>query len=116
MVNEALRQALELQAEFLAARPRRTSAGTFWKSRSPQPDEGTKSNRSAGAVGSQDPSGVNALTKQRKKTMDGEDETTDAQKVNGNRSEETLEEAGTEHPLCIGLGRPGNHVHRGPSA
>jgi hypothetical protein len=41
---------------------------------------------------------------------------TDAQKVNGNWSEETLEVAGTEHPVCIRLGQSGDHVHRGPSA
>jgi hypothetical protein len=34
-VNEALRQALELQAVFLAARPHKTSARTFWGNRSP---------------------------------------------------------------------------------
>jgi hypothetical protein len=34
-VNEALRQALELQAVFLAARPQKTSVNTFWGSRSP---------------------------------------------------------------------------------
>jgi hypothetical protein len=34
-VNEALRQALELQAVFLAARSNTTSTKTFWESRSP---------------------------------------------------------------------------------
>jgi hypothetical protein len=35
MVNEALTQALELQAAFIAARPRKTSTKTFWRIRSP---------------------------------------------------------------------------------
>jgi hypothetical protein len=34
-VNEALRQALELQAVFLAARLHKTSTKTLWRSRSP---------------------------------------------------------------------------------
>lgn len=55
-MNKALRQALELQVAFLAARPRETSAGTFWESPLPQPGEGTKHNLCAGAVGSQDTS------------------------------------------------------------
>jgi hypothetical protein len=62
-------------------------------------------------VGIQDPSRVTALTKQREKTTDGEGEMIDARKVNGNQSEETLEAAGTEHPVCIGLRLPGDHVH-----
>jgi hypothetical protein len=32
MVNEALRQAMKLQAVFLAARSQKTSAGSFWES------------------------------------------------------------------------------------
>jgi hypothetical protein len=35
MVNEALGQALELQAVLLAARPHKTSARIFWGCRSP---------------------------------------------------------------------------------
>jgi hypothetical protein len=34
MVNEALTQALKLQAMLLAARPHNTSTRTFWESRS----------------------------------------------------------------------------------
>jgi hypothetical protein len=43
-------------------------------------------------------------------------ETINAQRVNGNQSEETPEAAGTEHTLCIWLERARDHVHRGPSA
>jgi hypothetical protein len=49
-VIEALRQALELQAIFLAARSHKTSTKTFWGSQSPPPDKGTQGNQNAGAV------------------------------------------------------------------
>jgi hypothetical protein len=48
--NEALRQALELQAVFLAARSHKTSTKTFWGSRSPPLEKGKQGNRNAGAV------------------------------------------------------------------
>jgi hypothetical protein len=42
-VNKALRQALELQTIFLAARPHKTSTKTLWGSRSPtHPAKGRK--------------------------------------------------------------------------
>jgi hypothetical protein len=44
-VSEALRQALELQAVLLVARPRKTSARTFWGSQSP-PTRGGASKKS----------------------------------------------------------------------
>jgi hypothetical protein len=68
-------------------------------------------------VGRDDNSEVTALTKLREKwTTDGGDETTNVQKVNGSRREETSEETRSEHPVCIGLVQPGDHVHRGPIA
>jgi hypothetical protein len=48
----ALRQALELQAQFPAARHRKMSTGTFWESHSPLMSEKTTDNLHAGAVGS----------------------------------------------------------------
>jgi hypothetical protein len=84
-VNEALRQTLELQAVFLAARPRKTSTRTFWGSHSPQPGEGTEDSRCAEAVGSQVASGVTVLTQWREKTRTDAigDETTDTEMTNG---------------------------------
>jgi hypothetical protein len=48
--------------------------------------------------------------KGKKRTTNRRDEKTDAQKVNGSQSEETTDAAVTEHPVCIGLERPGDHV------
>lgn len=50
MANEALKQALELQAEFLAARPRRMSARTFQKGQSPTPPNRMKEPKATGAL------------------------------------------------------------------
>jgi hypothetical protein len=66
-VREALRQALELQAVFLAARSHTTSTKTFWGSRSPSPDKRTQGIRNAGAVENRATSRVPATTEQRQK-------------------------------------------------
>jgi ribosome-associated translation inhibitor RaiA len=52
-VSEALRQALELQAVLLVARPHKTSARTFWGADRPPLDEGTPGNQFAGTVENQ---------------------------------------------------------------
>jgi hypothetical protein len=68
MVNEALRQALELQAVLLAARPHKTSAGKFWGSRLPPPGEETQDVWNAGTVESHATSRVAAPMEGRQKT------------------------------------------------
>jgi hypothetical protein len=57
-------------------------------------------------VGRQTTSRITAPIKGRR-IIDGGDETTDALEVNGSRDEETTEAAGTQHPFCVGLERPG---------
>jgi hypothetical protein len=69
MVNEALRQALELQAVLLAATPPKARPRKFWGSQSPPPSEDTQDEWHAGAVESQATSRVAALMEGRQKTM-----------------------------------------------
>jgi hypothetical protein len=70
-VNEALRQALELQAVLVAARPHKNNTKIYRGNRShppPPPGEETRSNQDAGAVENQATSKVIATTEGKQKT------------------------------------------------
>lgn len=76
----------------------------------PPPGERTKDNRHAGTVGSQDTSGVTTLTKWRTRNdRRSESEWKPEQRDDGGGK-------GTQHPRCIGLEQPGDHVNWRPSA
>jgi hypothetical protein len=63
--NEALGQALELQAVFLAASPTRQAPRHSRGAARPPPGEGTRENQHAGTVENRDTSWVTATTKKK---------------------------------------------------
>jgi hypothetical protein len=52
----------------------------------------------------------------RKRMIEGGDKMTDVRKVNKSWSKETMEAGGTDHPVCIVLERPRDHVRVEQSA
>jgi hypothetical protein len=64
-VNEALRQALELQAVLVAARPYKNNTKTYRQNQSPPHSEGTRDSPAAGGVENRATSGIIAPTEGR---------------------------------------------------
>jgi hypothetical protein len=70
-VNGALRQALQMQAMLLAARPKKTSISTFWRSRLPPTRQRNQIRSAYWSCGSWATSGVTAPRGGRQKKTNG---------------------------------------------
>jgi hypothetical protein len=90
-VNEALGQALELQAVLVAARPHQNNTNTYGGNRSPPSDEKMSNNQGAGAAEKQDTFRVTAPTEEKQRITSDRIEKLDHQETNANGDQITTQ-------------------------